>query len=167
MRIPSYTTLNFFLLVALSVFPGLRPACLPVAMANTLSLTATFYGFGWIVDAAFYANMRARHGWSMATFVAGDLALHAVPSLALARDFARRPEAWAAYMAESPFFGLYALLLNLAWGCLAARFSLDSVYVPSRQENWVNAWTLNVAAHVAVWRAMLAINASTLLRKQV
>lgn len=129
----------------------------PVWMANTFALHLTFYAMGTLVDRDFFRKMRERYGWSMATFLAGDLALHVVPSVAYAVDAWRRPGVWERRMAANPLFGIQSLFMNLLWAGVVGDFRADcfdrgmsNMYVPENRDAWGLVWHLNALAHLMV-----------------
>lgn len=89
---------------------------------------ATSFSVAFVLDPTVYVRMRCRRGWSLTTFVLGNLLLHFVP-LVFPPPLSRTLTWWD---------GMRSAVMHLSWALIESNGSLilDDTYVHIRSVFW-------------------------------
>ena len=121
----SFTSISvlIYLLAHLTAFDFVSSLAIPTTWG-----VATSFSVAIFLDTTVYVRMRHRRGWSLTTFVLGNLLLHFLPLFyppPLSRSLTWRD-------------GARASVVHISWALVESKgsFVLDDIYVPLRPCFW-------------------------------
>ena len=104
---------------------------------------ATSFTTALLLDSTVYARMRRHRGWSMTTFVVGNIVLHFFPLVFPPLLETRKITMWD---------GTRAAVMHITWAYSESHgtFVLDDVYVPMKPWMWYTCLGISTVTEVVL-----------------